>query len=46
MSNYSPVEVNYSIKVCVFQVANDSIYILAPSLLLNYSSSYKTKDEL
>lgn len=22
MSNYSPVEVNYSIKVCVFQVAN------------------------
>lgn len=46
MSDYNPLQINYSIKAHVFQEEKANIYILAPDLLLNPNTGCKTEDDL
>lgn len=45
MSNSYPIKINYSVKVHMFQEGKANIYILAPDLVLNHSSSCETEAE-
>lgn len=46
MPNCNTIKISHSIKVHAFQKEKANIYILAPSLPLNHSTSCKTEDEL